>query len=106
MYEATMSHHGPASSHSLMDDPELLLRTLAFALIAAGAIIVLVGTDSRWTTALALGGLTLAIAGAMLSGAAVLRNDDADANPAPGRGRIVALGLLAVAVIVLAAVVG
>jgi hypothetical protein len=88
-----------------MDDPELLLRTLAFALIAGGGIIVVVGTDSRWTTALALGGVTLAIAGAMLSAAAVL-HDDAGEDAAPGRGRAVALGLLAVAAVVLAAVVG
>jgi hypothetical protein len=80
---------------------ELAFRAMIFVAIAVAGVALATTTHAWWTTALAFAGVAFAFAGVMVSiGRLADRTDDA--QPARGRARAVALGVVAIAMLVLA----
>jgi hypothetical protein len=86
--------------------PELLLRAVLFVVIVVAAVIVAIRADAWWTTALAVAGVAAGACGVVLVAFALLADeDDAEPEEGPSRTGSIALGILAVVLLVLALVV-
>jgi hypothetical protein len=101
-----MSQHsdttGPVAHRG---SPELPLRALVFAGLAAGAVVVAVTTDAGWTTALAAVSAAAAVAGLLVTVRHLLRHEDDHEAAVLSRATAVVLATLATVTLVLAIVV-
>jgi hypothetical protein len=88
------------------DPPELLLRAALFMVIIITAVIVVILADAWWTTLLAAAGVAVGACGVAWVVFALLSDeDDAEAEKGPSRTASLALGTVAVVLLVLALVV-
>jgi hypothetical protein len=80
---------------------ELAGRAMLFVAIAVAGVAIATATDAWWTTALAFAGVAFALAGILVS-VAQLADREAEPDATRGRGRAVALGVVAAVMLVLA----